>query len=194
MNIKQLIEEAFYEVSSNLSTETDALKLHRERSKLFVEALAEGFRNHYKSDSYYVFSKHFEGNRKKFGVNELLYDILVCRGAVLNSSNRHSELTYITDSIWQVESEFARDSRQALYDFNKLIIGSSENKLFIGPQVSNEVGFLDTLAKAAKHCHATTYLALLPHPKEWANEKRVKCWVYENGWKSLSGFSFQKEF
>jgi len=186
MNIKQLIEEAIQEAFSNHKKSDKAAILHRERSKCFVESLAKGFRKHYTSDeTVYVFSKHFPSNRKKFGVNELLFDILVSKSDEIKSATGHYMLTHVTTSIWQVESEFAKDSRQALYDFNKLILGSSENKLFIGPQVSKEVEFLETLAKAAKHCHATTYLALLPHPKEWTIENSVKCWVFENGWKCI---------
>jgi hypothetical protein len=65
-----------------------------------------------------VFSKHHTGNRLDFGLNELLYDVLVCRiGRVLSAVHR-KELLYIDQALWQVESEFACDSGQALKDLN----------------------------------------------------------------------------
>ncbi len=184
--MKLLIETALYHAYFNHKVSKIAAIEHRERSKSFVEALASGFRNHYKSnDSVYVFSKHFYDNRKKFGLNELLFDILVCNGDTRKSVTGKRMLTHITSSIWQVESEFAKDSRQALYDFNKLVLGASENKLFIGSQISHEKEFLDALALPAKHCHATTYLALMPHPKDWKDNMGVSCWRFDIIWNRI---------
>ncbi len=68
-----------------------------------------------------------------------------------------------------MESEFARDSRQALIDFNKLVLGSAHNKLFVGPQVSKVEQFIDVLKPAARACTRNVYVALIPHPAKWKN-------------------------
>lgn len=70
-----------------------------------------------------------------------------------------------------VESEFARNSRQALIDFNKLVLGSAHNKLFIGPQVSEVEPFVNVLKPAARACTGNVYIALIPHPAKWKGAK-----------------------
>ena len=131
-------------------------------------------------------SKHSKHHRREFGLNELLFDILVCETNQVISSDKKKLLTYVTKSIWQIESEFARNSREALYDFNKLVLGASENKLFIGPQVSNREGYLKTLEKPASHCNSNTYVALVPHPSDWKRESQdVHIWIFKNGWKKI---------
>jgi hypothetical protein len=81
--------------------------------------------------------------------------------------------------MWQVESEFAKDSRQALIDFNKLVLGSADNKLFVGSQVSETASFLNVLSPAAKACQSNVFGALIPHPSRWmAEECRVQVWKF----------------
>lgn len=134
----------------------------------------------------FILAKHSNYYRREFGLNELLFDILVCETDRVTSSNRKKVLTYVTKSIWQIESEFSRNSREAMYDFNKLVLGASENKLFIGPQVSNERAFLQPLEKPARYCASNTYVALVPHPSEWKRvNPDVHCWVFRNGWQPL---------
>ena len=114
-----------------------------------------------------VLSKHFPANRHAFGLNELLYDVLVCATSSVPSAKESASLTFLTRGIWAVESEFARDSRQALYDFNKLVLAATENKLFVGPQTSDEGAFLAPLLSPAARCTDSVFAALLPHPSEW---------------------------
>ena len=118
-----------------------------------------------------------EQNRADFGLNELLYDVCICRTAEHPSARGGRTLRYVTGAEWIVESEFARDSYQAVKDFNKLVIGSAQNKLFIGPRLgaSEEAGYLDALLPVARASAAngasSVYVALVPHPGEWATEK-----------------------
>ena len=115
-----------------------------------------------------------EANRADFGLNELLYDVCICRTTEHPSARGGRSLRYVTGALWLVESEFARDSSQAVKDFNKLVIGRAENKLFIGPRLggADEPGYLDALlpvARAAADDGASrVYAALVPHPGEWA--------------------------
>ena len=69
---------------------------------------------------------------------------------------------------------------------NKTNLGASENKLFIRPQVSNQVGYLKTLEKPASHCDSNTYVALVPHPSEWKRESLdVRCWIFKDRWEKI---------
>ena len=124
-----------------------------------------------------VFSKYDDSNRKDFKLNELLYDIVICEiGEVLSTTHRKT-LYFIKEALWQVESEFAQDSRQTLVDFNKLVLGSAQNKLFIGPKVRDTERFITLLKPAARACSGNVYIALIPHPAKWKiKDGSVQLW------------------
>jgi hypothetical protein len=187
MNIEQIIIDSLDKANSEHDKETDVKLIHRDRSKNFVKSLAKELKEYYKEKSgVYILSKHSKHHRREFGLNELQFDILVCETNQVTSSDRKKHLTYVTKAIWQIESEFSRNSREALHDFNKLVLGTSENKLFIGPQVSNQEGYLKTLEKPASHCDSNTYVALVPHPSEWKQESLdVRCWIFRDGWEEI---------
>ena len=132
-----------------------------------------------------VFSKGCRANRKEFGLNELLYDVSVCRSGTVRSSVHGRQLPYIREVLWQVESEFALDGREALKDFNKLVCGSAQNKLFAGPLVAANEGFINVLLPAARVCTGRIVVVLLPHPGRWGDaafevrgwELKVDRWV-----------------
>lgn len=159
--------------------------LHRERSRNWVESLAEEFRKNNTDDSIKVFSKHYDGNREAFLLNELLYDICVCRVGKVPSATHKKELYYVKEALWQIESEFAKDSRQAVVDFNKLVLGAAKKKLFIGPQVNDTKSFMEVLAPPAAACSESesVFLCLIPHPAEWDRGKEafISLWIFQNG-------------
>ena len=70
-----------------------------------------------------IFSKSDNSNRKDFGLNEILHDVLVCKVDEVESSVHKKKLCFIKEVLWQVESEFAHNTRSSLVDFNKLILG-----------------------------------------------------------------------
>ena len=183
MSIASIVNNAFRAAKSKPVEGTDRQQLHRNRSREWVETLADEFRKSYEGESNVrVFSKHNESNRTEFGMNELLYDVLVCRVATTTSAKRGAELFYVEEALWQVESEFARNSREALFDFNKLVIGSAKSKLFIGPQVNDAQAFLDVLRAPAQHCTGDVYVALVPHPKEWDGDQvHIPVWQLSDG-------------
>jgi hypothetical protein len=182
MNIVAQVQRALENANSEQISITDAGPLHKERSRLFVEHLATLLRDHFHSEEgVKVLSKHFEGNRSEFGLNELLFDVLVCETATVESPVNQVELTYVTAGLWAIESEFATDLREALYDFNKLVLSSAENCLLIGPMVSNNEGFLDSLSGAAGKCKGTVYVVFVPHPSDWADISKLQ--VQGHVWK-----------
>src|SRR5688572_6370642 len=74
-------------------------KLHRDRSRRWVEALGRVLREFY-GVGVCVFTKHFRDNRDAFGLNELLYDVCVCDTAETNEGSK--SYRYITKCRWQI--------------------------------------------------------------------------------------------
>ena len=163
-------------------------ELHRKRSRNFVEEIGYFFRSidDQTKDTYRVFTKHYDGNRLEFGLNELLYDVLVCDTAKTTSIQGERELCFVKKAIWQIESEFQESNvRSLIWDFNKLVIGSGENKLFIcsHPRPVKEGLFLMALNPLAACCSGNVYIAFVTHPENWNGNApyAVKCLKYDNG-------------
>jgi hypothetical protein len=144
--------------------------------------MAAQFRAQYAGDaSVRVFYQQDPQHRAQFGRNELLYDVLVARVGSVRSARQGKELSYVRRVLWQVESEFARNSREALFDFNKLVLGSAKSKLFIGPQMQQPARFLEVLRPAARACSGIVYAALVPHPDRWDGDAHpIEAWTLRN--------------
>ncbi len=167
MKLKSEIHNALKYGLNNTYSGNSKQIMHRNRSRDFVEKLAESFRHEYSGDKFRTFSKHYAGNKTEFGLNELLYDIAVCETKIMPSTRNKKTLRYVTKNIWSVESELARDSHESIKDFNKLVMSNSENKLFIAPEVNKIDDFLNTLKTPAKCCSGNVFLAIVPHPEKW---------------------------
>lgn len=190
INIKNALRTAFKKAYQ--SAKGTFGKLHRDRSKSFVEELGQQFRNEYPiENSYRVFTKHYNTNRHEFGLNELLYDILVSETGITPSIKGGKELPYVKKAIWQIESEFKESNvRELIWDFNKLVIGSGENKMFICsiPNPGEEDKFLNSLKPLAACCSGNIFLAFLPHPKNWSNDEKepeILLMEFDKGWKRI---------
>lgn len=197
--LKKIIEESFEIARTMPDKNAPAQVVHQDRARNWVKTLGEQFRHFFEAyperddSDIRVFSKYDPTNRKDFGLNEYLFDILVCMVGKVTSANQGKELYYIREAIWQVESEFALDTRQALIDFNKLVIGNAPNKLFIGPLVSEDrvQPYLNVIKPAAQVCQGTVYTVLVPHPKDWGNKdpKPIQMWEFSDGnWLPLGSF------
>ena len=182
-HVMAMIHSALSSAMNEKVTARSPKNIHSERSSNWVESLAGEFRKYYDDKSIRVFSKNNLYNRKDFLRNELLYDICVCRVGEVPSNKHKKKLCYVKEALWQVESEFAKDSRQALVDFNKLVLGAAENKLFIGPHVHNTESFIEVLRPPAAACSGSVFLCLLPHPAEWdsGNNALINLWEFNNG-------------
>lgn len=153
---------------------------HHERSRQWVEALADGFRAAFAAEpDVRVFSKHHAGNRAAFGLNELLYDVCVCRMGT-TPSPRGRSLEYVRAALWQVESEFdEHDSREWVVDFNKLVLGAAPHKVFVG---ALGTGVLTVLQRPAEACDGTVHVALATHPAKWdLAPPEVRLWRLAGG-------------
>ena len=188
MNIKSMLQNSFAKAKDEWIQMPASEREHKEMSSDWVESLASTFRSHYQADpSVHVFSKGYDGNAQDFGVNELLYDILVCRAETVMSAKQKKELRYFTECVWQIESELQRNSKQAILDFNKLVVGSAKNKLFIGPVVNDPDAYINVLLPAAKACDGDIYVALIPHPEEWSDDEQLaRLWELDDQWLEIS--------
>jgi hypothetical protein len=160
-------------------------RLHSERSREWVKCLADELRKLNSDPDVCVFWKGNEKNRREFGLNELLYDVTVCKTKKDGKGPR-----YVTKALWQVESEFAPRTAEAVKDFNKLVLGSAENKLFIAPRVSavRQEAYLNALLRVARCCGSrNVYLAMVPHPSKWNAERGlITMWQLANsGWQRI---------
>ena len=197
MEIKVIVENALREAMNSADgggpplenpTGTSKKELHHRRSQHFVACLAKELERNYEGRAgVFVLSGGFSKHKARFGVNELLYDVLVCEAMEIPSSSGQTRLTAVTKGLVAVESELARDSRQAVIDFNKLVLSSCETKLFVGSQVHDRVSFNKTLETSASHCSGHVHLALIPHPDKWdglaAEEASVEYWKWDGiGW------------
>ena len=182
-DIKQLLQGALKQAQSKPDKGSTLQQINMHKSSYWVGALAEQFKKSYEGDSEIrVFSKSDPSHRKDFGLNELLHDVLVCRVGEVESSIHKKKLCFIKEVLWQVESEFAQNSRSTLVDFNKLVLGSAKNKLFACSQVrkGKENSFLSVLQPAARYCTGDVYVCMLPHPSKWASgDSDVHLWIFK---------------
>ncbi|HEY69789.1 MAG TPA: hypothetical protein G4O08_04300 [Anaerolineae bacterium] len=153
------------------------------RSARWVVSLGKRFEQEFPDrKKHRVFWKGNQRNRREFTLTEFMYDISVCEIGFVRSAAQGKQLGFIRKAIWQIESEFAKDSREALIDFSKLVAGSGQNKLFIAPVVHDEAAFLRVLREPAVHCSGNVYLAMVPKPKEWpSSADRIGLWRLEEG-------------
>ena len=182
-DVKNLLLEALQKAKTDPDVGGTNQIINMNRSKAWVKALAEQLKKKYEGDSEIrVFVKTDGTNKKDFGLNELLHDILVCRVGEVESSVHNKKLCFIKEVLWQVESELAHNTRSSLIDFNKLVLGSAENKLFIASQVKKgtENSFLKVLKPAASHCSGDVYIGIIPHPSRWGNKSNdIHLWVFK---------------
>lgn len=171
MDIFSAVELALQAASILSDCGKNQREVNQNRSVAFVKALASQLNDIYRNDpTVSVLHRHDGENRERFGLSELLFDILVCQTVKTKSAARRKELTFVKRGLWAVESELAKNSREAIFDFNKLILSSCESKLFVGPITSNVAAFLKPLETAAEHCKGSTYIALVTHPADWGKK------------------------
>jgi len=181
MNLEEIVKTAYEKAVQEDDSGSTEKEVNKSRSQNFVAYLAAEFRRMFEgTPGTYVLSKDHSALRSQFGMNELLYDVLVCEAEEVPSATKTTMLTCVSNGRIAVESEMAKDSRQALYDFNKLVLSSCDTQLFVGPLVSDIPAYLEPLAVAAKHCKGAVYLALIPHPGSWgpSNHDSTRFWKW----------------
>ena len=166
--------ESAYERTRELP---DRGAFHKARSSNFVTDLAGEIGSSYADDrDVRTFTRSNADNQADFNLNELLYDVTVCRTATVMSATGCKRLRYVAAPLWHVESELKNDSYHSLVDFNKLVLGAAPLNLFVGPIVGDPTSFLEVLRRPASCCTGRVFAALIPHPRDWGRgETRVLC-------------------
>lgn len=193
LSLQIVIQEAFsVALAEDLETKVNLNKLgkrtedqfrNNERSKKWVSALSNSLLDQTKSLSslsavHLGFHKGNKGNRKVFGLNEILFDIVVAEMVTINSAgnghpNSIKRLEAIKKAKWVVESELcSNDSKKILLDLNKLILAKADNKLLVISCASaNLQGWTErVLEMLSEKDDANIYLAVVPHPNSWGDK------------------------
>ena len=168
IDIFDLLKNAF-NIAKGMDDSGDSdREMHRIRSQNLVDELARGFQRHYEDNPMVrVFWARNNKNQSSFNLKELLYDITVCEVDETPSATGRALMSFVTKTHWIIESEFERNSRAAIVDMSKLVLGQSENVLFIGPSVGPKEGYMDMLGNVARRCIGRVYLAIIEHPSRW---------------------------
>ena len=196
MELLRIVRRAF-ECAVGIPVDAD-LALGRQnakRSQNWVTCLRNEFDAAYRQagdEAVRAFCKACGDNKADFGLNELLHDVCVCRVATVPSRTHRKPLMFVTDVLWQVESEFRRSGTEAVKDFNKLILGSSQTKLFVGPITNGLDADLAVLTEPAKRCTGEVYVAFIAHPNSWTASppKQPRLYRFDSaslGWHPVGG-------
>lgn len=202
-NLNSLLQGA-WEDALELSQDIDLCErsegwINRQRSKEWMNSLGKRFQSRYDSNNDRVFWRGNPDNERDFHLQEMLFDLAVCKTSTVDSYTKKAELPFITGAHWLIESEFEQgNSREIVIDMSKLVMGSSENKLFVASHKLTdpkwESGILEMCSNIAKHCAGNKHCAgklffcFIAHPKDWHNESApapsVHQWT-DDGWKRL---------
>ena len=180
----------------------DIAKQHRKRSARWVDELAKELARlcglcESGDGDVRVF---WRGERDSdFKLNELLFDIAVCDTEETESIEQQKVLRFVSRCLWLVESELANDSREIIVDLSKLVMGSSEFKLFVAgvplldtpSRNRREEKILKMCKRVADRCSGTLYFCFIPYPSEWkepdAGEYEPAVWVWRRArWHKIS--------
>lgn len=169
---------------------TSPQALARARERAFVKSLVAEFEATFSHDDIRVFSAHGRRNFRDFGAEKLLSDITVGRVAESAASGRDpQEFCFVSELLWQIEIDFSRDWRSAIYAINRLNGGAASDKLLVGaPPPTGVDDYLETLRVPFAAGAGRAHLALIPHPAEWdSSEAAPTIWRLTQGdWQTLT--------
>lgn len=172
MHIARLIESSFNEAAKALTMGTSMRSLARARERAFVKSLIAHLRRQFAGEDHRVFASTQRGNRADFATNQLLYDIAVCRiGAGKTGARKPEDFHFIAQALWQIEIDFSREWRSALYAINRLNCGAAPDKLLVTSKLARgQAQYLNTLRIPSAAVGDTLYLAAVPHPADWDDD------------------------
>ena len=189
MNIARLIEYSFNEAVKALTMGTSSSSLARARERAFFKSMIANLRSEFDDEDIRVFSHIQRGNAAEFGTNQMLFDIAVCRiGAGKTAARKSEEYLFIEKTLWQIEIDFSRQWRSALYALNRLNGGAAADKLLVASRLARgQEQFLTTLQAPGAAVAGTLYLALVPNPADWDDETGApQVWRLTDGeWEEL---------
>lgn len=164
-----------------------AFKDYKERSSFFVGMLHDKFTIAYpETDGFLVFSR--QRKNPGFKRREILFDLLVGKMDSVKSTFHQKSIPYIKSGLIVLESEFAEDSSESIFDFNKLILAKADIKIMILPYSGNndeKEHYLKPLAEMIIGTTEKYYAVFLPHPRKWntSGDTEYKCYEFRgNSW------------
>jgi len=186
MNVTGLIDASFNEAMKALVMGTSEGALARARERAFVKTLIARLQSAVAGEDLRVFASSRRGNESEFGTNHLLHDIVLCRiGKGKTAARKAEEFLYVAEALWQIEVDFSREWRPALYAINRLNCGAAAQKLLIAsPDERSRERFLNSLRAPGAAGSGKLYLALIPHPADWEDPaSQPQVWQLEDdGW------------
>ena len=214
INFCQILRDAYSDAraltidDSKAHAQSKLSEIHSARSSAWVEQLAHALANHESGgeqtegkNAVRPFYRGYSKEIQDFGLTEFLHDICIARIGTVPANIHETRLDIVKGVLWQVESEFSSDSREAVKDFNKLVAGSGENKLFVGPYLGKSTqarsaapGYREILRSVLIDVDIgrdeNWYLGIVPHPKRWKNNEaeEVTCWRFvrdEGNWRRI---------
>ena len=174
INLYELILSAWTNTFKHVTKAQDTAdrppgRVNRDSSSVWLDSLGREFQGCYSGYDQIVLWKGNFQNRREFGLNELLFDISVCQVEKVHSITKGTQLPFVSHCHWQVESELnASNSREITKDFSKLVMGQSDNKLFISSyQGDNQIKVREMCSPIARRCTGRVYLCFIEHPRKW---------------------------
>ena len=190
-NISQVILSAWKEAHQTVVEESEWGKTNILRSQKWIDSLAQRFKEHYAGEHCCVFWRDNDENRNQFGLNELLFDIAVCRiSATKSLQAKAQDLSFVAQCHWQIESEFSKaNTRDIVVDMSKLVMGSAENKLIVAARRGDgEAAILEQCSEIAACCSGRVYFCFVSHPENWGDDPESPTlheWI-AGGWAAVA--------
>ncbi len=190
MIIRRIIDDSYRKAVRALVMGTSPQALARARERAFVKSLVAEFQEAFSDADIRVFSAYGRRNFRDFGAEKLLSDIAVGRVAKSATGGRDSQdFHFVSELLWQVEIDFSRDWRPAIYAINRLNGGAAADKLLVGARLPRGADdYMQTLRVPFAAGGGRAHLALIPHPADWeANEATPTIWQLIDGeWEALT--------
>ena len=173
---------------------------HRKLSQSWVKYLSFSLEEYHreKNENIYAFPSQLD-LKEKLGIkqSEFLFDISVglyksFKSKKFESSKKVLPIYYQSKPIWQIESEFAEDTREIAIDFSKLLAGNADYAMMVSPEGKEKRDYyMDEMKKMLESNvslgRKILYFLILPHPRDWVNKKRewsLHNWD-NNDWKKV---------
>ena len=101
-----------------------------------------------------------------------LHDILVCKTIdMLSIGNRRQVIPFVSEVLWQVESELALTHVRYPLTLARLVMGSAEKKLFVTMRSKSKPvteKLIEVCEEMGSCISGELYLCLLDHIDEWS--------------------------
>jgi len=167
---------------------------HRRLSQSWVKYLGRSLEKFYQenySKNIFAFPSQFDLKKKlRIKQREFLFDVSVGLYESFESnrfecSKKVLPIYYQSHSIWQIESEFAENTREIAVDFSKLLAGNADYAMMVGPSGREKTNYyMNEMKKILRSIDKLRtrylYFLILPHPHNWTDED---CnWKDENDW------------